>query len=155
MNKKKIGLIIGTILFISILVIITVIYNKNVGNQQQLEEDAVNTGVIRVNDTNFKEEVLQSDKIVVVDFYENMCAPCTSMIPTMIKLAKMKEDVKVVMINSAANDTKTATEKYEVSATPTIVILKEGQEVKKFIGATKEEEIMDVIKELMENNDEK
>ncbi len=153
--KKKIGLIIGIILFVGGLITITIVYNSGNGNQEELEEEAANVGIIRVNDDNFEEEVLKSDKIVVMDFYENMCPPCTSMIPTIINISKSGEDVKVVMINMSEDNTLKLTKKYEVSASPTIVILKDGETKGGFVGVTSEETIMDVIEKQRENKNEK
>ncbi len=145
MNKKKIILIIGIIAFIGALVAVSLIYNKNAGNQEELLNNAADVGIIRVNDANFETEMTEKNKIIVLEFYENMCPPCTSMIPTIIKIAKMSDDVKVGMVNISESDTTSLAAKYEVSATPTIVILKNNTEIKKFIGATGEEAIMDVI----------
>lgn len=145
MNKKKITLIVGIIAFIGALVAVSIIYNKNAGNQEELLNNAADVGIIRVNDANFETEMTEKDKIIVLEFYENMCPPCTSMIPTIIKIAKMSDDVKVGMVNISDSDTASLAAKYEVSATPTIVILKNNTEIKKFIGATGEEAIMDVI----------
>ncbi len=153
--KKKIGLIIGIVLFVGALITITVVYNQDNGNQEELEEEAANVGIIRVNDDNYEEEVLNTDKIVVLDFYENMCPPCTSMIPTIINISKSSDDVKVVMINMSEDDTAKLTKMYEVSASPTIIILKDGETKDGFVGATSEEKIMASINKLRENKDEK
>lgn len=154
MNKKKIELIIGIVLFIAGLILIAIVYNSGTGNQEELEEEATNVGVIRINDDNFEREMLNTDKILVLDFYENMCPPCTSMIPTIIKLAKLGDEVKVGMINTSDRDTSTLSKTFEINATPTIVILKDGKVIEKFIGATKEETIMSVIDKLMVNKNE-
>jgi len=153
--KKKIGLIVGIVLFVGVLVTITIVYNKGNGNQEKLVEEAINLGIIKVNDENFEEEVLKSDKIVVMDFYENMCPPCTSMIPTIINISKSSEDVKVVMINMSEDNTLKLTKKYEVNASPTIIILKDGKIIEGFVGATSEENIMAVINEQLEKKNEK
>ncbi len=152
--KKKIGLIIGVVLFIGVLITITIVYNGDNGNEEELIEEAVNLGIIRVTDDNYEEEVLNSDKIVVMDFYENMCPPCTSMIPTIINISKSSDKVKVVMINMSEDNTSKLTKKYQVNASPTIIILKDGQKVDGFVGATSEENIMSVINKQMENKNE-
>ncbi len=153
--KKKIGLIIGIVLFIGALVTVAIVYNKDSGNQEELVEEAVNLGIVKVTDENYEEEVLNTDKIVVMDFYENMCPPCTSMIPTIINISKSSDKVKVVMINMSDDNTKKLTKEYEVSASPTIIVLKDGKIKKGFVGATSEENIMAVINEQMENENEK
>lgn len=153
--KKKIGLIIGIVLFVGALITITIVYNKGTGKQEELVDEAVDLGIIKVNDDNYKEEILNSDKIVVLDFYENMCPPCTSMIPTIINISKSSDKVKVVMINMSDDNTAKLVKKYEVSATPTIIIVKDGKVKNSFVGATNEEKIMSAIEEQMESKNEK
>lgn len=153
--KKKIGLIIGIVVFVGVLVTITIVYNSGSGNQEELVEEAVDLGIIKVNDENYEEEVLNSDKVVVLDFYENMCPPCTSMIPTIINISKSSDDVKVVMINMSDDNTSELIKKYEVNASPTIIIVKDGKMKDTFVGATSEKNIMDVINKEMENKNEK
>lgn len=153
--KKKIGLIIGIILFVGGLVAITIVYNGGNKDQDELVEEAVNLGIIKVTDENYEEEVLNSDKVVVLDFYENMCPPCTSMIPTIINISKSSDDVKVVMINMSDDNTSKLVKKYEVSASPTIIIVKDGVTKETFVGATSEENIMAVINKQMESKNEK
>ncbi len=152
--KKKIGLIIGIMLFIGGLITISLVYYNGDNNQEELEEEVENLGIIKVTDDNFDEEVLKSDKVVVVDFYENMCPPCNLMIPTIINIAKSSDDVKVVMVNISDSNTTTLAEKYEVSATPTIFVLKDGKVEKEFLGATSEDTLMKVVKEQLESKNE-
>lgn len=153
--KKKIGLIIGIIVFIGAMVGITIGYYKTNGNEEELIEEAIDLGIIKVTDENFEEEVLKSDKLVVIDFYENMCPPCTSMIPTIINISKSSEEVKVVMINLSDSNTTKTSEKYGVSASPTIIIIKDGEVIDGFVGATSEDKIMAVINKELESKNEK
>ncbi len=153
--KKKIGLIIGIVLFVGAMITITIVYYSNDGSQEELVEEAINLGIIKVTDENYEEEILNTDKIVVLDFYENMCPPCTSMIPTIINISKSSDDVKVVMINLSDSNTTKLAEKYQVSASPTIIILKDGEVIDGFVGATSEENIMSVINKQMDGKNEK
>lgn len=152
--NKKVGLIIGIVAFIVAMVGITFFYYKSSGDQEKLVEEAVSLGIIKVTDDNFEEEVLNSDKIVVLDFYENMCPPCTSMIPTIINISKSSDDVKVVMINLSDSNTSKLAEKYQVNASPTIIIIKDGKVIDGFVGATSEKNIMSVIEKQLESKNE-
>ncbi len=153
--KKKIGLIIGIVLFVGAMITITIVYYSNNGNQEELVEEAINLGIIKVTDENYEEEILNTDKIVVLDFYENMCPPCTSMIPTIISISKSSDDVKVVMINLSDDNTSKLSKMYQVSASPTVIILKDGEVIDGFVGATSEENIMSVINKQMDGKNEK
>ena len=145
MDKKKITVIVEIVVFLLVLGGITFFYYFG-GNSKSTEEEASSVGIIKVNDENFKEEVLNSDKPVVLEFSSNMCPPCLTMVPTLISIAKNNKDIKVVTLNTNDDDAKKTAEEYEIEATPTIMILKNGIVVKTFIGATSEETIMNELK---------
>lgn len=145
MDKKKISVIVEVVVFILVLASITFFYYFS-GNDNSAKEETKSVGIIDVNDENFEAEVLNSDKVVVLEFSSNMCPPCLTMVPTLISIAKNNPDIKVVTLNTSNDDAKKTAEKYEVEATPTIMILKDGEVVKTFIGATSEDTIMAEIK---------
>lgn len=145
MDKKKISVIVEIIVFILVLGGITFFYYF--GNNKKTEESASEVGIIKVNDDNFESEVLKSAKPVVVEFSSNMCPPCLTMIPTLINIAKNNKDVKVVTINTSDDDTKNVSKKYEIEATPTIMIIKNSEIIKTFTGATNESTIMQELRE--------
>lgn len=145
MDKKKISVIVEVVIFILVLASITFFYYFS-GNDNSAKEETKSLGIIDVNDENFEAEVLNSDKVVVLEFSSNMCPPCLTMVPTLISIAKNNPDIKVVTLNTSNDDAKKTAEKYEVEATPTIMILKDGEVVKTFIGATSEDTIMAEIK---------
>lgn len=145
MDKKKITVIVEIIVFIAVLGGITFFYYFG-GKDKASEEEASKVGIIKVNDDNFEEEVLKSDKPVVLEFSSNMCPPCLTMVPTLINIAKNNEDIKVVTLNTSDDNAKKTAEKYQVDATPTIMIIKDGEILKTFIGATNEDTIMAEIK---------
>lgn len=145
MDKKKISVIVEVVVFILVLGSITFFYYFG-GNDKDTKEEAKSVGIIDVNDENFEAEVLKSEKIVVLEFSSNMCPPCLTMVPTLISIAKNNPDIKVATLNTSNEDAKKTAEKYEVEATPTIMILKDGEVVKTFVGATSEDTIMAEIK---------
>ena len=145
MDKKKISVIVEIVIFLAILGGITFFYYFS-GNDKKSAEEFSKVGIIKVSDENFEAEVLKSDKPVVLEFSSNMCPPCLTMVPTLISIAKNNQDIKVVTLNTSDDDTKKTAEKYEVEATPTIMILKDGEVVKTFVGATTEATIMQELK---------
>lgn len=147
MSKKKIGVIIEIVVFIAVLGAITFFYYFNNNNTDAINETS-EVGIIKITDENFKEEVLNSDIPVILEFSSNMCPPCLTMIPTLISIAKNNNYVKVATINTSDDDTKKTSEEYFIDATPTIMIFQNGQVIETFIGATSEEKIMSAIKQL-------
>ncbi|MFD3684605.1 thioredoxin [Nocardiopsis sp. NPDC058631] len=90
--------------------------------------------VKHVTDATFKEEVLASDKPVLVDFWADWCGPCKQMAPVLDKLAEEYGDkIEVVKLNTDQNpETPRA---YNVMSLPTMNLYKDGEVVKQLIGA--------------------
>ncbi|MFN3700678.1 MAG: thioredoxin [Alphaproteobacteria bacterium] len=86
-----------------------------------------------VNDTEFEQEVLQSDSPVLVDFWAEWCGPCKALSPLIDEIANdMKGKVKVVKVN--IEDAPEAPTKYGVRGVPTLMIFKNGQVVDTRVG---------------------
>ena len=95
--------------------------------------------VLEITDANFEQEVLSSDKPVLVDFWAEWCMPCRMLGPTIEKLAKdYAGKVKVGKLDTDANRDVAA--KYSISAIPTVILFKGGQVSQKFVGLRKEQE---------------
>ena len=78
-----------------------------------------------VSDANFEEEVLKSDKPVIVDFWAEWCGPCQSLMPLVEELSnEMGDKVKVVKIN--IDESPDAPTKYGVRGIPTLMVFKDG-----------------------------
>lgn len=101
--------------------------------------------VLKINEGNFEEEVLKSEKMVLVDFYADWCGPCRMMSPIIDEIAEeLKESVKVGKINVDENQELAI--KYDVMSIPTIIIFKNGMPVKTFLGVTYKNEILENLK---------
>ena len=96
--------------------------------------------ILNVTSENYENEVLKSDKKVLIDFYADWCGPCKMMSPVIDKIAEeMEELVKVGKINVDENQDLAI--KYGIMSIPTIMILKNGEVQKTFVGVTDKEEI--------------
>lgn len=90
--------------------------------------------VLEVNNDNFEQEVKNSDKPVIVDFWAEWCAPCRMMSPIVEEIAEEYGDkVKVVKVNVDGNQALAAT--YNVMSIPSILLFKDGRPVEHVIGA--------------------
>lgn len=95
-------------------------------------------------DQNFSEEVLKSDRPVLVDFWAPWCGPCKMMAPVIEELAKETEGkIKVGKLNVDENP-QTA-EKYGVLSIPTLILFKKGEVAKTITGFTAKEEVLKEI----------
>ena len=99
--------------------------------------------VLTITEKNFEEEVLNSEKTVVLDFYATWCGPCKMQSPIIDKLAEERTDIKVGKINVDEN-TELA-EKYGIMSIPTILIVKKGETTNQFIGLTPKEKIVESL----------
>lgn len=101
--------------------------------------------VLKITNQNFDEEVLKSEKTVLIDFYADWCGPCRMMSPIIDEIAEeMGENIKVGKVN--VDDNQDLAIKYNVMSIPTIIIFKKGMPMKSFIGVTSKEEILNNIK---------
>ena len=100
---------------------------------------------LEFTDKNFEEEVLKSDKPVLVDFWAPWCGPCQMMAPIVDDTAKEAKEVgKVGKLNVDENP-ETA-QKYGVMSIPTLIIFKKGENVKQLVGVQSKEVLIGELK---------
>ena len=89
---------------------------------------------VDVTDSTFADDVLKSDKIVVVDFWATWCGPCKMVAPVLDEIAgENKDKLTVAKLDVDANPS-TARD-YQVMSIPTMIVFKDGQPVKQIVGA--------------------
>lgn len=99
--------------------------------------------VLKITSNNFKEEVLNSDKTTIIDFYADWCGPCKMMSPIIDSIAEENNNVKVGKLN--VDEAQDIAIKYNVMSIPTIIIFKNGIENKRFVGVTSKGNILNVL----------
>ena len=100
--------------------------------------------VLKIKSESFEEEVLKSEKPVLVDFYADWCGPCKMLSPVIEQIARENDDSKVVKINIDEN--RDLALDYDVMSIPTVVAIKEGKEVNRIVGYVDKSEILKLIK---------
>jgi thioredoxin 1 len=92
------------------------------------------------------QEILNSDKVVILDFYMIPCGPCESMLIVLEKIdKKYKDAVIIAKVNALNDDFQDLIFDYSVRGVPTFVILKNAKVVQKFVGYTDMEKIEKII----------
>ena len=90
---------------------------------------------IEITNQNFKEEVLDSDIPVLVDFWAPWCQPCLMMAPALEELAdSLKGKVKIAKVNTEIPENQQLAVQYQIQSIPNMKLFKNGQVVKEFIG---------------------
>ena len=102
--------------------------------------------IIHATSDNFEKEVLQSKQPVLVDFWAVWCGPCQMMAPVLEDLDAGASDFKVAKVNVDENMELAAT--YQISSIPALMIFKDGQVVKQFIGVTDKQRLLDALHSL-------
>ena len=95
--------------------------------------------ILKITEDNFKEEVLNSEKTVLIDFYADWCGPCKMQSPIIDKIAEERQDIKVGKINVDENSNLAS--EYGIMSIPTLVVIKNGEIANKFVGLTPKQKI--------------
>ncbi|MCA9716677.1 MAG: thioredoxin [Myxococcales bacterium] len=84
------------------------------------------------SDATFNDDVLQSDKPVVVDFWATWCGPCRAIAPHLEAIAEAHPGVKIVKLN--VDDNRKTASQYGVTSIPLLLVFKHGAVVDKMVG---------------------
>jgi len=104
-----------------------------------------NMSVLVFNNDNFENEVLKSDKSVLLDFYADWCGPCKMQSPIVDEIAQEQDGVvKVGKIN--VDNSPELAEKYGIMSIPTLIIIKNGEVAKQFVGITSKDVLLENLK---------
>ena len=103
--------------------------------------------VVELSDANFAQEVLQASQPVLVDFWAPWCGPCRQITPVIEQLADENEgSAKVLKVNIDENP-QTAQD-LNVMSIPTLIVFKDGQEARRFVGVQSKSRLQDALDEV-------
>ena len=100
--------------------------------------------VLEEKKDSFETEVLKAKETVLVDFFAEWCGPCKMLSPVVDEIAEEVSGIKVCKVN-VDNEPELAM-KYGVMSIPTLVVIRDGNEVNKSVGLVSKEEILELIK---------
>ncbi len=103
--------------------------------------------VITLTKENFEEEVIRSDKPVLVDFWASWCGPCKMLSPVVDEIADETDTIKVGKIN--VDEQPELARQFQVMSIPTCIFMKNGDEVQRFVGARDKQGYLDQLAEMM------
>ncbi len=109
-----------------------------------MEERMMKMAVVHLNKDNFKTEVLDSKEPVLVDFWATWCGPCQMLGPVIEEVAGEVTDVKICKLD--VDENQELAKEYRVMSIPTLLVFKDGQIVKREVGAKPKDEILQMLK---------
>jgi thioredoxin 1 len=101
-------------------------------------------------DANFEQEVLNSDKVTVIDLWAEWCGPCRIMSPVIEELAEQYKD-RAVIGKLNVDDNLNVPTKYNVRGIPTFLIFKNGELKEKIVGAQSKDYLQKRIEAYLDN----
>ncbi len=100
--------------------------------------------VIKITAANFAEEVLQSEKTVLIDFWASWCGPCRMLSPVVDEIAEEHSEIKVGKIN--VDDESELAQKFGIMSIPTLAVFKDGKCVDMQVGVRPKQSILDMLR---------
>ena len=97
----------------------------------------------KVNNETFKQQVLENEKVVLVDFYADWCGPCKMLAPIVEQIAVENEQVAVFKLN--VDEAPELAMQFGVMSIPTLIVFKDGQVAAKTVGVQSKQNILKML----------
>ena len=99
--------------------------------------------VLEITNTNFKSEVMESEKPVLIDFWASWCGPCRMLSPVVDEIAQETDSVKVGKVN--VDEQPDLARQFGVMSIPTLILIKGGKVAGQSVGVRPKEAILEMI----------
>ena len=98
---------------------------------------------LNLNLQNFDQEVMQSDKPVLLDFWAPWCGPCRKVVPLVEEIAEERADIKVGKVN--VDEEPELAARFQVMSIPTLMVIRDGKIVNQALGARPKHQILAML----------
>jgi len=99
--------------------------------------------IIELTSETFDAEVLQSDQLVIVDFWATWCTPCRMLAPVLEEIAAERTDIKICKIN--VDEAQDIAEKYGVMSLPILIFFENGEAVNESLGLISKDQLVSLL----------
>lgn len=106
-------------------------------------QEVTSMSVITITKENYEQEVLQSTKPVLLDFWASWCGPCRMVGPIIDEIAEEHEELKVGKVN--VDEEPDLANQFQVSSIPTLIVLRDGKIVNRAMGARPKNQILALL----------
>ena len=113
------------------------------GDIKKRSQEDLYMSVIHINKSNFQNEVLNSEKPVLLDFWAPWCGPCRMVSPVVDEIASERGDIKVGKVN--VDEQPELAAQFGVMSIPTLVVMKGGKLANKTVGAKPKAQILAML----------
>ena len=110
---------------------------------QRNDREDYKMSAININKNNFQNEIMDSEKTVLLDFWAPWCAPCRMVVPIIEEIAGERPDIKVGKIN--VDEQPELASKFSIMSIPTLVVMKNGKIVQQVSGARPKSAILEML----------
>ena len=98
---------------------------------------------LSVSKNNFQEEVLESDKAVLLDFWASWCGPCKSLSPVIDEISAEHPEIKVCKVN--IDEEQELASQFDIMSVPTLLVIKDGKVVNQSVGLKPKNQILAML----------
>ena len=110
---------------------------------QRNDREDYKMSAININKNNFQNEIMDSEKTVLLDFWAPWCAPCRMVVPIIEEIAGERPDIKVGKIN--VDEQPELASEFSIMSIPTLVVMKNGKIVQQVSGARPKNAILEML----------
>jgi thioredoxin 1 len=111
---------------------------------RQTKENLMAKNTVDVTDATFRDDVLASDKTVIVDFWAEWCGPCKMVAPVLDEIAGENKD-KITIAKLDIDRNPSAARDYQVMSIPTMIVFQDGKPVKQIVGAQPKAKLLEAL----------
>ena len=111
--------------------------------QKEKDKEDCKMSAININKNNFQNEIMDSEKTVLLDFWAPWCVPCRMVVPIIEEIAGERPDIKVGKIN--VDEQPELASKFSIMSIPTLVVMKNGKIVQQVSGARPKKAILEML----------